>query len=562
MSTGRLKLTQLHPFRKLTEAIELPEKFPYLYTHKPHQLCYVASKELQSYLAQQSSWNEQLGVNGEPNTAGKMFGVLVVRQSDGTLAYLAGFSGAIGTCNTHPHFVPPVVNLLNPDGFFKQGEKKLNSINREIKQLEESSALSVAKEQVKDAENNLKANQLYWKKELKEGKELRKQERSKAQENLTGNELNEKLNELNKASQLAKIKAKKQIAELYEQLAKANEQLEATQQPLVKLKQLRKEQSAQLQNHIFEQFQLLNSKQELKNVAEIFKEQGEDNPPAGTGDCAAPKLLQFAFQHKLEPIAMTEFWWGAPPKSEIRKHKQFYPPCLNKCAPIMKHMLQYIEQEANPINAKITQANELSVIFEDQWLIAINKPENCLSVPGKTHHHSVWHQLKKMRPNAKELLLVHRLDMATSGVLLAAKDPETHKALQQQFIKRTTQKCYLAILDGIIEKDSGTIDLPLRTDINNRPQQLVCYEHGKSARTHWKVIERKDGKTYIEFYPITGRTHQLRVHAAHAQGLNTAIVGDELYGKSSDRLYLHSYWLKIIHPHSQKEITLRAPKAF
>ncbi len=557
-----MKLSQLHSFPKHNDAIKTPTKFPYLYANEPHELCRIASEELQQYLQQQTTWNKQLGVNSEPHTVGKMFGVLVVQQTDGSLHYLAGFSGAIGTCNTHPHFVPPIFNLLNPHGFFKQGEKELDILNAEIKTLEQCSSITSAEQQIKKAKIKLEKTQAQWKETLKMGKDLRKKQRIEAPLKLVGDELSQKLEELNRDSQLEKIKAKKHIAEIQTEILSLEKKLQAALLPLSELKELRKKQSAQLQQDIFEEFKLLNCQLESKSVSLIFKEQGEDIPPAGTGDCAAPKLLQFAFKHQLKPIALAEFWWGAPPKSEIRKHKQFYPPCQNKCAPIMAHMLKYIEQEANPLIDKIAQHPKIDIIYEDNWLMVINKPNNCLSVPGKTDHHSILQEIKKLRPHAEGALLVHRLDMATSGVLLAAKDPETHKYLQQQFIKRSTQKCYTAILDGTVENNEGVIDLPLRVDLNNRPRQLVCHEHGKSARTQWKVLERKNGKTRIAFFPITGRTHQLRVHAAHVNGLHAAIIGDELYGKPADRLYLHAHWLKIIHPHTKEEITFTAPEPF
>ncbi len=552
--------TQFHLFKNVCKTISTPKKFPYLHTHKPHELCIIAGKEVQEYLEKQNIWNKQLGVNQEPKTVGKMFGVLVVQQQNNTLGYLAGFSGAIGTCNTHPYFVPPIFNLLNPNGFFKHEENKLNILNNKIKNIEESQELLNIKQEVELAMLTLESTQKNWKLKLKIEKQLRQEQRKLAIENLTEPELTQKLETLNKASQLEKIKAKKHIAKIKEQLSCSEKKLQEELSSLIKLKEQRKKQSANLQYKIFSQFKLLNSKLESKSVTNIFKEQNKGIPPAGTGDCAAPKLLQFAFKHKLKPIALAEFWWGAPPKSEIRKHKQFYPPCNNKCTPIMSHMLKYIEQDENPIEIK--SPSKLDIIYEDNWLIAINKPQQFLSTPGKTQSDSVLQRLKQMYPNANGALLVHRLDMATSGILLAAKNAETHKALQDQFIKRTTQKCYIAILNGILEKDSGTISLPLRVDINNRPQQLVCYKHGKSTITKWKVIERKDNKTRVEFYPITGRTHQLRVHAAHVNGLNTAIVGDQLYGTASDRLYLHAHWLKIVHPHTGKQITFIAPKPF
>ncbi len=228
----------------------------------------------------------------------------------------------------------------------------------------------------------------------------------------------------------------------------------------------------------------------------------------------------------------------------------------------MKHMLQYEDQEADPLLGQLKQPDELEILFEDEWIMVIDKPAQFLSVPGKEISDSVQQRVKRMRPDASGPLLVHRLDMSTSGILLVAKDPVTHKALQSQFIKRITRKRYVALLDGLVPDDSGTIDLPLRVDLDNRPRQLVCYEHGKSARTNWELIAREGNKTRVYFYPVTGRTHQLRVHAAHPNGLNTPIVGDELYGKASDRLHLHAELLEIIHPQSGNRMEFRSEVPF
>lgn len=553
--------TQIHSFQTDISSIALPRKFPYLYTHEPHSLCRIASEELQKFLLRQTTWNEYLGLDGKDRGIGKMFGVLVVQQTNGKLAYLAAFSGAIGTCNTHPYFVPPIFNLLDPNGFFKQGEQKLSALNKQIEQLEQDESLTSAQLQLHEATKNIESTQSHWKEHLKNGKKIREGQREDARKILIGNKLDERLEELNRASQLEKIAHKKHIVKLNRQIELIQESLNRQLSFIASLKKQRQKQSADLQLHIFEQFQLINNRNEQKSVLQIFNEQKITMPPAGTGDCAAPKLLQYAFQQQLKPIALAEFWWGAPPKSKIRKHKQFYPPC-SKCAPLLKHMLRYIEQEIDPINLQMKQPDELEIIFEDDRIIVINKPENFLSVPGKKQSDSVLQRLKQMRPKDENLLLVHRLDMATSGVLLAAKNMETYKIMQSQFIKRSVKKCYLAILDGLVKEDSGTVNLPLRVDLNNRPQQLVCYEHGKSASTDWEVIERTDGKTRVHFYPITGRTHQLRVHAAHIQGLNTPILGDNLYGNKDNRLYLHASSLEITHPKTGKEMIFHAKNPF
>ncbi|MFV0365816.1 MAG: pseudouridine synthase [Mangrovibacterium sp.] len=551
---------RVHNFQHDISSIKVPTRFPYLYSNKPHPLCLMAAQELQDFLAQQDEWNELLGTSGNENTIGKMFGVLVVELPSGNLGYLAGFSGAIGECNNHPHFVPPVYNLLDKKGFFKHGERELSKLNEEIKLLEESTNFQHEKQALKATKEEFEKYHQEGKAKLKADKIERQKLRQIATETLSGEFLQNRLSELNNESARSKSSLKQLLVNIKEKIITSQQIVEKTQVIINKLKEKRKIQSANLQEEIFRNFQLVNSKQEQKDVLQIFHEQALDTPPAGTGDCAAPKLLQHAFQQKLRPLALAEFWWGASPKSEIRKHKLFYPPCQNKCAPLLKHMLYGVPLEDNPIVTQAASPRKLDICYEDEWMVVINKPENFLSVPGKSQLNSVLQQLKEAYTPAP--LLVHRLDMGTSGVLLAAKDENTYKALQAQFINRTTHKCYIAVLDGVITANSGIINLPLRVDIHNRPQQLVCHQHGKSARTHWEVIERQANQTRVRFHPITGRTHQLRVHATHIQGLNCPIVGDSLYGKAAQRLHLHAESLEITHPNTGERITFHVPTPF
>jgi len=260
---------------------------------------------------------------------------------------------------------------------------------------------------------------------------------------------------------------------------------------------------------------------------------------------------------------MAEFWWGQSPKSEIRKHKQFYPACKSKCEPILlSHMLKGLDMEANPFQENPAEGKEIEIIYEDEILAVINKPAEFLSVPGKIISDSVYQRVKDLYPNATGPLIVHRLDMSTSGLMLIAKDEETYVKLQGQFIKRTIKKRYVALLDGVLKEKDGFIDLPLRVDLDDRPRQLVCYEHGKSAQTKWERIEIRNNQTLVYFYPITGRTHQLRVHASHELGLKTPIVGDDLYGSKANRLHLHAESLTFEHPISKEELTIQKESEF
>jgi tRNA pseudouridine32 synthase/23S rRNA pseudouridine746 synthase len=328
------------------------------------------------------------------------------------------------------------------------------------------------------------------------------------------------------------------------------------------LKETRKTKSAKLQQYLFNQYQFLNSTKETKNLTELFAKTTDQNPPAGSGECTAPKLLQYAFLHDLKPIAMAEFWWGKSPNTEIRKHKYFYPACQGKCKPILKHMLSGIEMDTNPMLNNPAVGKELEIIFEDDDLLVIHKPAEFLSVPGIHIQDSVYTRIKQQYPKISGPIIVHRLDMSTSGLMVLAKNKKAHKNLQSQFINRTVTKKYVALLDGNIDDNSGEIKLPLRVDLDDRPRQLVCFEHGKSAETKWEVVERKNNTTRIHLFPITGRTHQLRVHASHYLGLNTSIIGDDLYGKKENRLHLHAAFLEFTHPSTKEKISFHKKAEF
>ena len=333
--------------------------------------------------------------------------------------------------------------------------------------------------------------------------------------------------------------------------AKEND-LAATLQPyetaLKRLKEERRTRSAALQHRLFGAFRLLNARGEVQDLNEIFRHTPHRVPPAGAGDCAAPKLLQYAYLHNLRPVAMAEFWVGASPRGEVRHDGHYYPACKGKCGPILAHMLQGLDVESNPLqSATYTQA-EPQVIYEDPWLLVLDKPAGMLSVPGKEAAYSAWQWVRDHYPQADGPLLVHRLDMDTSGLLLVAKTKGMHQRLQALFHHRHIRKTYLAILDGIVPQDEGKIELPLLPDPLDRPRQRVDREHDKPATTLYKVLAREAGRTRILFQPLTGRTHQLRVHAAHPEGLHCPIVGDRLYGHPADRLYLHARKLEFTHP--------------
>ena len=540
-------------FNQSITHLSLPDKFTFPFFYQPHQLCKLAAEELQVYLNTQTEWvhNFGLGANKKSDAIGKMFGVLVVQNQQNEIGYLSAFSGKLAESNHHSKFVPPVFDILTEDGFFIKGMVKLNLLNSQLETLKKDENYISLKAQFKTKSLFATCEIEEFRELMRYAKKKRKERRSIAKENLSEQDYKIVGDDLIRESLAYKYQLATVTKSCNERLEETQEKLSFLQNEIDALQTKRKNKSAALQQKIFEHYQFLNTDGKRKDLTEIFT-----NTPiiAGAGECAAPKLLQYAFENRLKPIAMAEFWWGIPPKSKVRKHGNYYPACRGKCEPILGHMLKGIEMDENPMLTNPAEGKLLEIVFEDEYLAVINKPSKFLSVPGKTIQDSVATRMKLHFPDATGPLIVHRLDMATSGLMLIAKSLKIHKDLQSQFIKRTINKRYIALLDGVLTEDKGFIDLPLRTDLNDRPRQLVCYEHGKNARTRFKVIERKNEKTKIYFYPITGRTHQLRVHAAHSLGLNIPIAGDDLYGTKLNRLYLHAEYLEFTHPITKKRM--------
>jgi len=551
-----MKIPLFQPFKTTISGISLPEKFTFPFYYEPHELSVIASTELQAYLETQSDFEHNFGLqeNQEGLVIGKMFGVLVCQNQVGELGFLWAFSGKLAGVNHHSYFVPTIFDMLQEDGFFRKEEEVLNAINRQIEILENSDELQSKKSQLENTKNQANSDIQNQKAKIKRLK-VERDEKRISFTNLSSAEIKQLEVELSEESKKESILLKKMTKYWNFQIEKAQNEVNLLLNEINQHKEARRLKSGALQQKLFAEYSFLNQFGERKSIGEIFN----NNPPAGAGECAAPKLLHYAFEHNLKPIAMAEFWWGQSPKSEIRKHKQFYPACKSKCEPILLlHMLHGLDLEANPFQENPAEGKDIEIVFEDEFLAVINKPPEFLSVPGKIISDSVYQRVKELYPNATGPLIVHRLDMSTSGLMLIAKDEETYVKLQSQFIKRTIKKRYIALLDGILEENEGFIDLPLRVDLDDRPRQLVCYEHGKSAQTKWKKIEIRNNQTLVYFYPITGRTHQLRVHASHELGLNTPIVGDDLYGSKANRLHLHAESLTFEHPISKKQISLKA----
>lgn len=579
----------IHFFKKPVSHIALPEKFTYPFHYTPHPLCVLAAEEVKEYIASRKEWQEELAL-------GKMFGVLVVLQKteevtdkvkeagtneESRIGYLAAFSGNLAGKNLHSYFVPPVYDLLQPQGFFKIEEEQISAINIRIYELENSASYLESKEKWEIETGQAQAELNQAKAELKAAKESREIRRQ------SPNGISEEEQAiLIRESQYQKAEYKRKEKSWKKRLEEREAEVHRFKDEIKRLKAERKERSAALQQKLFGEFRMLNARGEVKDLCTIFEQTVQKVPPGGAGECALPKLLQYAYLHQLKPLAMAEFWWGDSPKNEIRHHGYYYPSCKGKCEPILQHMLQGLEVDENPLLDNVHKDTRLEIVFEDEWLLVINKPAGMLSVPGKAEDmDSVYHRLKEKYPDATGPMIVHRLDMATSGLLLVAKTKEVHRHLQAQFENRSIKKRYIALLDGVIAETeetttqvteatrtikttqtirtpetietpettripekAGRISLPLCLNPLDRPRQMVSEEHGKEAVTEYQIIAKSEKYTRIAFYPLTGRTHQLRVHAAHPKGLNCPILGDELYGKKADRLYLHAEYIEFSHP--------------
>ncbi|EXZ20588.1 RNA pseudouridylate synthase family protein [Bacteroides fragilis str. J-143-4] len=537
-----------HSFQTSIAGIELPRLFTYPFHYTPLPLCVMAAGEVQAYINKQTRWKEELD-------KGKMFGVLIVRTSNGQTGYLAAFSGNLCGSNSHSFFVPPVYDLLKPNGFFKIEEEQISAINHQIGQLQNCDRYLELQQKMERETASSQQALSEARKVLKAAKEKREQRR------LHRPNENEQVAMI-RESQYQKAEFKRLERYWKEQISEIKTELESFSSQIEALKAERRNRSAALQQKLFQQFNFLNAKGETKNLCAIFEETVQKTPPAGAGECAAPKLLQYAYLSGLSPIAMAEFWWGESPKTEIRHHGYYYPSCRGKCEPILRHMLQGLNVEPAPSERYSLSQNMPEILFEDQWLLVLHKPEGVLSVPGKSEEQSIYSLLRARYPEATGPLVVHRLDMATSGLLLATKTQEVHRHLQAQFENRSIKKRYIALLDGILPEEEGVIDLPICPDYLDRPRQMVNEELGKTAITRYRVMDRKNGQTRIAFFPLTGRTHQLRVHAAHPLGLNCPIVGDELYGRKAERLYLHAEYLEFIHPVSGQRMVIEKKAEF
>ena len=511
---------------------------------------------------------------------GKMFGVLIVEYG-GKLGYLQAYSGQLEGISDDS-FVPLVFDYLQPNGYFKIQEAEITALNHEIEVLKQSDDYEKAIKKI--ANLKVEAQQVVAEAQQKMviAKRLR-DERRKEKAIVSEDEQREMIRE----SQYMKAelhRTKKRYAAL---LQAAEAEVEAYNRKIAELKSTRKRKSDQLQRWLFSQFTFLNAQGERSDLLSIFRnyyllhspksvlathyaamgEQITLFPPSGTGECCEPKLLQYAFVHGMRPVEMAMFWWGEPPKTEIRQHGQFYPACNGKCKPLLTWMLKGMNVAANALEAESKQS--IDIVYEDRDLAVIVKPSGMLTVPGRSKKQSVETILRQRWNDNDTPIIVHRLDMATSGLLVVARNKEAHKHLQAQFKAKMVRKRYIALLDATVLNrvglpSEGTISLPLCADELDRPRQMVDRNKGKTAITHYKIV----GKTplhdsyyseavKVELRPETGRTHQLRVHCAHSEGLACPILGDTLYGKRADRLYLHAEYLEFTHPTTGKRLRFK-----
>lgn len=562
----------LHPFHISSTGTDFPEKMNNPFDYEPHPLCIQICKELQTYLENKKEWREEID-------RGKMFGILIVEGG-----YLAAYSGQIGGRSDWDDFVPAVFDYLQPDGYFKTHEAEITHINESILRLEKDERMQKAQTLIADLLAQRQQAIAAFQEKMKEKKAQRDLRRKQ------GNLSAEEEQAMTKESQFMKAELRRLKKSLAEKTTLETE-YEDYQNNISRLKQLRKQLSDALQQWLFAQFRMLNAQGEEKDLLEIFRDTAlEDQPnlsllskraalkmvpPAGSGECCEPKLLQYAFRHHQKPLQMAMFWWGESPKEEIRHHLQFYPACNGKCKPILRWMLPEVNTMLNHASQPLT----LETLYEDRELAVICKPAGMLSVPGKEPGvTSVYSIMRGKYPEATGPLIVHRLDMATSGLMVIAKTEFAYHRLQEQFASHQIQKKYVAIVcakEGSIQPE-GILSLPLMPDYLDRPRQIVNHEQGKEAITEYKVLgneendvfgnkenERNNQHLRLALYPQTGRTHQLRVHCAHREGLNAPILGDPLYGcEKAPRLYLHAESIRFTHPLSGKEIFIERKADF
>lgn len=523
--------------------ISVPEMFTFPFCYTPHPLVEMAAGCLRSYLDKRVDLADEL-------QSGKMMGVLVVENSAGEVGYLAAFSGNLSHSNDHDFFVPAVYDILCSDGEFKRREAEITEINRRVDQTERCEAMAEARSAVDEVRMRGEKAVADYRAYMAQCKAERQRLRANGGDTAA----------LVAESQYQKAELKRLRRRVDGEVRLAGSRLSALEAEVATLKEERRRLSESLQRWIFDRFVMLDAKGDRRTLTQIFADARGELPPAGAGECAAPKLLQYAYVNGYRPLAMGEFWVGKSPVGELRRDGCFYGACKGKCEPILNYMLQGLRVEPNPLES--AHKEELRTVYEDGSLWVVDKPSGMLSAPGKVGGVSVAEIARQRFPEASGLMVVHRLDMHTSGLLVVAKTRDAFVALRRQFEAKEVKKTYTALLDGNVASDEGSISLPLSADWHNRPRQKVDYADGKEAVTLYRVLGRGGGMTRVEFNPVTGRTHQLRVHAASADGLNAPIHGDALYGTPDSRLCLHANCIIFRHPDTGEWMTLESTPEF
>ncbi|MEZ9516360.1 pseudouridine synthase [Vibrio splendidus] len=558
MPANLAQYTPLH-LADANAKLSLPTRFTFPYYYTPHPMCELAMLQLQQSLI-------DCGVN--ENSQGNLYAVLLIQNpTTQELGYLSAFSGlqldsSLTSQLTSIAFVPSAFDWQQFQVQNTQSLVKQVTLIDDITNLEQTHNLDELTSSLNELKNDASKVVEAFQIAMTANKAKRTVLREKANQEKTLGNLDSAANllkQLGNQSSQEKRDLKALRIEWKQKIAERQSQVDAIENELKSRRQEYQAISGELEAQRLSHYRFINQALKSKNLLELLD--GKD-ALEGSGDCCLPKLLNFAFEHGFKPLALSEFWWGLPPTAVIRQHGNLYPVCQSKSFEILDHQLNGIKLEDNPLIVNPAVGKSFDIVYEDDQIVVVNKPEEFLSVPGKFIEDSVYTRIKARYPDATGPLIIHRLDMSTSGLLILALTAESNKDIQKQFIDRTVEKRYTALLDGEIDGKSGDINLPLRGDITDRPRQLVCHEHGRNAETHWEAVSTNNGKTKVHLYPKTGRTHQLRVHCAHPSGLGVPIRGDDLYGYKRERLHLHAGYLKLIHPTTGEWIEFEVPSEF
>lgn len=472
---------------------------------------------------------------------GKMFGVLAVADAEGRVGFLRAVSGQLERQHRVEGYAPPVFDVALREAVEPVAEKVVKGLTSRVDAARLEPTLLAARAALVE----LEARHVSARETLRSRHAVNKQARKVARETTTDTAARHALDQLSRADDAER---RKQEALFRDEHAQAMAVLAPLERRLAALERLRRIASQEAMRRIWDSYVFTSFSGEQTTVRALFP---AGDPPSGAGDCSAPKLLDAARRLALTPLALAEFWWGAPPPGGGRVEGMYFPACKEKCGPVLPFLLRGIEvAKRETWKPRAVPEEELRIVLQDERFLVLDKPAGMLSVPARDESVTDCLTVRVQRrfPNATGPLAVHRLDLDTSGLLLVALDDEAYRLLQAQFLSRSVQKQYTAVLEGEVRGEEGLIELPLRVDLEQRPRQMVDFAHGKFAQTKWKVLSRGAGRTRVAMWPLTGRTHQLRVHAAHPQGLGVPIVGDRLYGAPAERLLLHATVLEFNHP--------------